>query len=429
MLTEDDVRRLLLQKSETKNLDYKQTCNWANASSDEKCELTKDVLAMANTQDGGQLVFGIEDRTFNFVGMTDADFQSFDPTRVNDFVRRYSDPPFACTVYKFTIDNLKTVAIEVPEFQEVPIICKSDAHSSTDSRKLILKKSGLYVRTDKPSSELVSNSEEMRDIIARASRKKREELVRTIEALITGKPVQPRREAREQYEVELGESEDFFASSLPANFADVGHWEVAAYPTEYVEERLTDHEFLAGLIRDSSVALRGWTFPHTDRETASNFMQGRQSSTVWSRYIEAYRAYFSGLFVWKGAFRENELSRDAKLLSFISTIYSFTEFFQFFKRYYSRIPDVKGLHTRIKLTDTAGRALASLDPRVDLDSEFISREPSILLQRDVSFAELESESEQIARALSKRVFAVFNWNNVRDDTIVSWQQKLLTRTL
>ncbi|PYY12832.1 MAG: hypothetical protein DMG61_15510 [Acidobacteria bacterium] len=428
MLTEDDVRRLLLQKTETKNLDYKQTCNWANASSDEKCELVKDILAMANTQDGGQIVFGVEDRTFNLVGMTDAEFQSFDPTRVNDFVRRYSDPPFACTVYKFVMEGLNSIVIEVPEFQEVPIICKTDAHSSNNPRRLILKKSGLYVRTDKPSSELVSNADEIRDIIGRASRKKREELVRTIEALVTGVPVHPRREAREQYETEMRDADDFFARSLPANFTSDGHWEVVAYPTDYVEDRFNDHQRLADAIRDSAVALRGWTFPHTDREKAANFLKGCQSSTVWSRYIEAYRAYFSGLFVWKGAFRENALGEGAKVLSFISTIYSLTEFFQFFKRYYGRIPDMAGLHAGIRLTDTAGRALASLDPRVELDGEYISREPGVLLQRDVSFAELQSDSDQIARVLAKRLFALFNWNNISDEIIVAWQQRLLTRT-
>ncbi len=428
MLTEEDVRRLLTQKTETKNLDYKETCNWATANNDGKCEIVKDILAMANTQDGGQIVFGVEDRSFNFGGMADTEFQSFDSTRVNDFLRRFSDPAFACTVYKFTIDGRQAVVIEVPEFQEVPILCRADANSSNDPRKLILKRSGLYVRTEKPSSELVSNADEMRDIIGRASRKKREELVRTIQALVTGAPVQPQHEAREEYDAEMRDAEELFTGNLPPNFATEGHWEVVAYPTTYVEERLSDHQSLAQLIRRSAVALRGWTFPHTDQQTATNFQKGRQSSTVSSRYIEGYRAYFSGLFVWKGAFRENSLDGGRKVLSFISSIYSLTEFFQFFKRYFASIPDVEGLHVEVKLTDTRDRTLVSLDSRVELFDEYTCHEPSILLQRDVNCAELQSEPDKIAQALAKRLLVLFNWNDIREDIIISWQQKLLTRT-
>ncbi len=192
MLTEEDIRRLLLQKTETKNLDYKRTYNWVTAANDDKCGIVKDILAMANTQDGGQLVFGVDDATFEFVGMGPADFESFDPTRVNDFVRRFTDPPIACAVYKFTIDLLRTVVVEVPEFSEVPIICKADANSSSEPRRTILKRGGLYVRTDKPSSELVSSAEEMRDIVGRASRKKREELLRTIQEPNRGQSCPPR---------------------------------------------------------------------------------------------------------------------------------------------------------------------------------------------------------------------------------------------
>src|SRR5208283_4449313 len=147
-----------------------------------------------------------------------------------DFARRFTDPPFACTVYKFMIDGRRTVVIEVPEFSEVPIICKADANSSNEPRKTILKKGGLYARTDKPSSELVSSAEEMRDIIGRASRKKREELLRSIRALIEGNAVPPEAEARHVYDAELGDAEAFFVNTLPPGFNDQGHWEVNAYP-------------------------------------------------------------------------------------------------------------------------------------------------------------------------------------------------------
>lgn len=428
MLTEEDVRRLLEQKTETKNLDYKQMCNWATAASDDKCEIVKDILAMSNTQDGGQIVFGVDDATFEFVGMDEADFRSFDPTRVNDFVRRYTDPPFACSVYKFAIDTKRTIVIEVPEFSEIPIICKADANSTSDPRKLILKRAGLYVRTDKPSSELVSTAEGMRDIVSRASRKKREELLRTIEELLKGNPARPRAEAQRAYDAELEDADNYFAANLPAYFNDRGRWEVSAFPTTYAEERVPDQAVLAELIRSSTVALRGWNFPHTDNAAASNFGKGVQSFTAWERFCEGYRAYFSALFRWKGAYREDAEERPQKALSFIGAIYQMTEFFQFFKRYYSRMPGIAEVHVAIKLTDVRDRVLVSMDPRVDLLGAYISREPEITLELDLSMAELQTDADAISRRLAKRIFRIFNWGDIQDDTISFWQQKLLTKT-
>jgi len=220
----------------------------------------------------------------------------------------------------------------------------------------------------------------------------------------------------------------FFTASLSPDFNNQGHWELSAYPVTYAQERISDYGTLAELIRASTVALRGWSFPHTDRETASNFARGRQSYTVWERYVEGYRAYFSGLFRWKSAYRENTLVPDQKVLSFISAIFQLTEFFQFFKRYYSRVPDTSGVHVAIKLTDVRDRTLVSMDPTVELWGGYTSREPVIVLGLDLTMAELQTDGEAIARRLAKRVFGIFNWDDVQDNTISFWQQKLLTRT-
>src|SRR5271165_7233608 len=152
MITEDTLKTLLARRTELKNLDYKQLMNWASASNDDKCELVKDILAMMNTQDGGQIIIGVEDKTCDPIGLTEGDFTSFDPTRVNDFVHKFTDPLASCQVQKLTLDGKKFLIIDVPEFTDVPIICKADANSSDN--KLILKRGGVYTRTDKPSSEL-----------------------------------------------------------------------------------------------------------------------------------------------------------------------------------------------------------------------------------------------------------------------------------
>jgi len=63
MISDAQLRELLAQKSETKNVDCKESFNWDAASNEAKCELAKDILAFMNTQDGGVIVFGVRDST------------------------------------------------------------------------------------------------------------------------------------------------------------------------------------------------------------------------------------------------------------------------------------------------------------------------------------------------------------------------------
>ena len=140
------MRELLALKSESKNLDYKQSMNWRTATAEQKAALVKDALAMANTQDGGKIIFGVRDSDFEPIGLTDEEFESFDTTRFADLLNRYADPSFACVVHKLTIDDKRYAVIEVPEFGVVPIICKADANNPTAGAE-----ARSYIHSDQPS--------------------------------------------------------------------------------------------------------------------------------------------------------------------------------------------------------------------------------------------------------------------------------------
>jgi hypothetical protein len=175
LLTEKDLRELLGQKAESKNLDYKQSMNWGTATVEQKAAIVKDALAMANTQDGGKIIFGVRDGDCEAIGLTEEEFQSFDATRFADFLNRYADPSFECAIQKFVIDGRKFVTIKVLEFSDVPIICKADANDS--SGRQILKRGAIYVRTNRAASEIVPDAEAMRDLMNRAVVKRGDELL------------------------------------------------------------------------------------------------------------------------------------------------------------------------------------------------------------------------------------------------------------
>jgi hypothetical protein len=179
LLIEKDIRELLGRKSEGRNLDYKQSMNWGTATAEQKAAIVKDVLAMANTQDGGKIIFGVRDGDCEAIGLTEEEFQSFDATRFADFLNRYADPSFECAIQKFVIDGKKFVTIEVPEFNDVPIICKADANDSRGQQ--VLKHGATYIRTNRAASEIVPDAEAMRDLMNRAVVKRRDELLRMVE--------------------------------------------------------------------------------------------------------------------------------------------------------------------------------------------------------------------------------------------------------
>jgi len=431
MISDVQLKELLAQKSETKNLDFKRSFNWNTSGNDDKCELVKDLLAFMNTQDGGKIIIGVDNKTFQVVGVSLDEQSSFDPTKLNDFLQRYTDPAASCDVQKLRANGLDVVVLDIPEFRDVAIICKRDANSSKDSSRLILKAGGLYIRTEKATSALVSSAEEMRDVMNRSLLKRGDQLLNSIETLLRGKPAAKEQEiAKYRRELELAQA--YFRQNLPADFEKSGYWQLTAMPESYNGERLNDITTVLKFLLQAEVSLRGWNFPHTDKENKSNFSDGRQSHTIFHKYIEAYRAYQSGLFIWRGGYREDHLEfakQYGKALSFINVIYEITEFFVFLKRYYERVAPEATVRVSIELHDIKDRALVATDwDTATFFGTYVCKEAELLIKRDYPVAELRASTEELAIKVVQKIFEVFNWNSPDPNMIRGWQQRLLSRT-
>ncbi len=146
---------------ESQSLDFKAPCNWNVRT------FVKDILAFANVQDGGFIVIGFNDGTFDRVGVTDAQAESFSQETMQDQVANYTDPFVTFNVYNNIVDanGLRFVVIRIVEFPEVPVVCKADGGDVNLGR--------VYYRSRRrrPESEPVSNSFDMRDILDRAALK------------------------------------------------------------------------------------------------------------------------------------------------------------------------------------------------------------------------------------------------------------------
>lgn len=431
MLSGAELQELLAQKTETKNLDCKASLNWDTPDNNAKCELVKDILAFLNTQDGGLIIVGVRDDTLEPVGMTDSDFSSFDTTKVNDFLHRYTDPQSSCEVQKLTVNGLKFVVINVLEFKDIPIICKKAANASKDSAKTILKLGGVYIRTEKATSALVPTSEEMRDLVNRAVLKRGDQLLSTIRTLLKGNPAADETEIK-QYDREIDEARKYFKDSLPKDFEGYGYWEVISMPVSYSAERVPSITTVHKSLIESEVSLRGWDFPHFDKETKTNFSKGRQSHTEFMHHIEAHRANQSGLFIWRGSYWENFsdfAKQHGKALSFVNVIYTVTEFLLFFKRYYERISPDATIRFSIEMTNINDRSFVATDrDSLPLFGAYAAKVPGLVIEKDYTVPELRASAEEIAIGVVQKIFEVFNWNDPDPNMIRGWQQRLLSRT-
>lgn len=433
MLNEKDVRELLALKCESKHLDYKQSLNWKTATADKKASIVKDVLAMANNQDGGKIIFGVRDGDFEPVGLTEEEFQSFDVTPFGDFVSRYADPTFECALYKYALEGKRFVVIEIPEFHVTPIICKADAR---DERRAILKKGAVYVRTHRAASEVIPNAEAMRDLMNRAVVKRGDELLRMVERLIKGKTVAFDEQMAQEIKTETTEADHFLSEHLGQGFAQAGHWEVESYVLPYVRDRIPTLASISSLLTESQVTLRGWYFPHLEPHNSSNFARGVQfyMSGMSSGHLEGHRAYQSGVFVWRSTLWEDtvaSMNTGEKALSFLGVIWDITEFFLFAKRYYEKPAADATIGLTIRLTDTGNRTLKAFgDVREDsLPVGCTCREPQVEIRTECTVARLAASYDELARIAIRRVYDLFNWNTSGEEMIRSWQGRLMNRRL
>lgn len=429
MLSADIIRQQLHQGAETKNLDYKQGFDWNTCSSDTRLGLIKDVLGMSNTQDGGVILIGVDDDSFQISGVTTQQAESFDQTRLADAIRRYSDPPCAVQLYKLEIENKKIIVLEMPEFKDVPHLCKMDGNSST-SGKIVLRRGALYVRTDRATTEEVGSAEEMRVLLGRALKARGDYIISSIRALLTG--ASPPTSSPNEYECQIAEAAEFLKT---LDFAqDDGKWVLTSRPASFERERIGDPREIVKRLEHSQVSLRGWSFPRIRADAISNFGEGVQSSFSGKPLVvmhkEAFRAYESGLFIWSGVFWEDgePLEAGLKDLSFVGVIWQSVEFFLFLSRYYESVDDDDSIFVRIEALGLQGRQLSARNPSIDWEGGYTAAVNTFVFERAIRAVELKTSPMDFALECSRKLLLLFNWNSVTDEIIKSWQQRLLNRT-
>jgi predicted HTH transcriptional regulator len=134
-----ELRELVLHGREERNLEHKGPVDWSDPNV--KARLTKCILALSNIRDGGAIVIGVEQdgETFDPVGLTHEQRDSFKQDDVARHVNEFADPYAELTVSHTSLDAKDFVVIQVKEFDELPVVCRRNG--------IELRGGAIYTRT------------------------------------------------------------------------------------------------------------------------------------------------------------------------------------------------------------------------------------------------------------------------------------------
>ncbi len=218
-----------------------------------------------------------------------------------------------------------------------------------------------------------------------------------------------------------------------------GYWKVIIRPSVFDEKRISTLSECTRIIEESKVSLRGWDYPHYDREGRSNGLDWVESLTDSGAHKEMFRFFQSGQFIHLFSVREDwimddpwygEKYRDVKpgsILGFINALYSGTEIFEFASRLVEKNILGGEIYIKVELCNNKGRKLTSFSFDRDLMGGLVSSLDVIPYEQIVSAKGLLGRSSELSLSYILWLFERFQWNNPHRDVLKEDQKKFLKK--
>ena len=403
------LEQILEINAERSNYDFKAAFDWNEKSKAERCEIVKDILAFANTKDGGHIIIGIKEdnKTGKLIreGVSDSYLKSFNQANINNFIENYTDPKHSCEVDIIELNNKNFVVINIPEFKEEPILCKKCYDT-------IFSEGQIFTRIGDKSTP-VSSSNEMREILGRALTKKGDKLLREIEIMIKGRPYEINSNDKEKFESDIKEAKNNLNEHLSYYKDNNGYIQLIVTPDKYNENFINEYSKIIDLISKSSVSMRGWSFPEIERSFNTNkgVIQIFDEKS-FPRIKEGYYAFKSGAFIFERFFTEDlRENKPDNTLDFLSLMYTITEFLLFIKNYYSNFEELKNIDINVNLFKTKDRSLSNVySPDYIWKNNKICKIENISISKETSVPNLKASWDNLALDIYVQICALFNFN-------------------
>jgi hypothetical protein len=208
----------------------------------------------------------------------------------------------------------------------------------------------------------------------------------------------------------------------PALFAKIktrGSLTVVIRPATFVEERVPRAE-LFELLSRCKVSLRGWDFPHVDRENPQIDVDWVGQAYQSEHMLELWRIHRSGQFVsisgipsdWRDEssfWPATKAWQPNTVLGMMEVIARLTEVTEFAARLSQTPAGDEQMYLSVKLGMMAGRFLVMDSPRRSSLYEHRASVAAIPVQRSISRVDLVTNPREIALQLAGEVYSFFGW--------------------
>ncbi|PKR82457.1 hypothetical protein [Heyndrickxia camelliae] len=218
--------------------------------------------------------------------------------------------------------------------------------------------------------------------------------------------------SKEKY---LNELEGIENNDLINQIKQKGYWKIIIRPTSYEENRIGTLVKCQKLLQENKLSLRGWDFPHiAELENGNQYVQAIEN---FGQYKELLRLYKSGQFIYYKSMSEEHMEEqfsrrvNGKGLEIISTLYLYTEIFEFASRLAQHKSLGEEINVSIECHDIKGRKLFFYDVARPLFRDYISNiEETSQYVINVGIDELISNSNTLAIEALNQLFEKFNWD-------------------
>lgn len=387
---------------------------------------------MSNRRDGGQIIIGIdEDKTnhrFIQSGLDESQFSSWSSDYLNSQFVKFTEP-----YIKFTLDNTeyngkKFVAINIQEFDQVPVICKKDY--SDKSGNTIIREGAFYVKTfGIPESNEKVNYIELRTLFELATQKGVQKFVTQARAAGLNLSANTQVVDSDLFNKQIAE----YSNPTIENIRSRGYWQVIVRPTKFNEKLIPNLGDLEPIIDNSIAQIARDTFPSIILNKALQKGQDWIGQTIdYNIILEDWRLYQNGLFIDLFGIREDwyerlnssdlEIYTPGTILIIERVIFHLTQIFSFASRLaLSEIyNDEANINIDITINDLQNRELKALESLRGIVAPITYRAaslPKYSYNKAIPRADLIANPLGFAQQVAQDIFYRFNLLNISPNII------------
>ena len=230
-------------------------------------------------------------------------------------------------------------------------------------------------------------------------------------------------------------------NSAVAEIRSRGHWRVTIHPMSFEESRVPYDQLLPVLER-CVVELRGWDFPHMDRnEPVQRNLKNIEQQSRWQHHAERWMFFQSGLFTSVATIASDWRDRSewwpapsgwtpGKSLGLFDSLWTYLEIYEFASRLSRQIPGDDLLRVKAVVGPLSGRVLTD----DSAPGRFTFRGGSTTAVEEFPIDSIHSREDLLANATNlaadaaRQLYSRFNFNPDKE-AVLEWIRLLKARQL